>query len=229
MSEKIEILGISIEKCYVEDVMESINEHWDMDTLATYGVINMKLLMAAREDEELKEYIETLDKAVVDEPEVVKAAGVEDEAWEQDISEHGFFGTLFWLLNQCRNCIFILGENEEDTEKLCDFLKKEYSDIVILGSDSLQGGEADQVDKVINEMNALNPQAVISCSRAYDLERFVNRNRKMINTRVWFSLGSCLDIFRESGMKASWLNRFVEKVSFKKMVSKYNEDMEKCE
>lgn len=90
MSEKIEILGISVEKCYAEDVMESINEHWHMDTLATYGVITMKLLMAAQQDEELKEYIETLDKAVVDEPEVVKAAGLDDEAWENDISEHSF-------------------------------------------------------------------------------------------------------------------------------------------
>lgn len=74
MSEKIEIMGISVEKCYAEDIMESINQHWNEDTLATYGVITMKLLIAAQKDEELKEYIETLDKAVADEPEIVKAA-----------------------------------------------------------------------------------------------------------------------------------------------------------
>lgn len=227
MSEKIEIMGISIEKCYAEDIMESINAHWYMDTLATYGVITMNLLMTAQQDEELKEYIETLDKAVVEEPEVVQAADLQDEQWEKDISEHGFFGTLFWLLNQYKNRIFILGENEEDTEKFYDFLKEQYPDIVILGKDSLLDGEADQVDKVINEINGLNPQAVLSCSRVYDLERFVKRNRKMMNTKVWFSLGSCLDIFRETGLKASWLNRFMEKSNFKKMVSRYNEDMEK--
>ena len=48
MSEKIEIMGISVEKCYAEDIMESINQHWNEDTLATYGVITMKLLIAAQ-------------------------------------------------------------------------------------------------------------------------------------------------------------------------------------
>lgn len=227
MSEKIEIMGISVEKCYAEDVMESINQQWYQETLATYGVLTMNLLLAAQQDEELKEYIETLDKAVADGPEIVKAAGLEDKEWENDISEHGFFGTVFWLLNHYKNEIFLLGENEEDTEKLYGYLQEKYPDIVILGKDFLMGDEDDQVDKVINEINMWNPQAVLSCSRVYDLERFVKRHRKKINTKLWFSLGSCLDIFREGGKKPSWLNRFMEKNNFKKMVSKYNEDMEK--
>ena len=62
MHEKIEVLGISVEKCYVEDVMECVNENWFKEALSTYGVINMKLLMAAQEDEKLKKYISILDK-----------------------------------------------------------------------------------------------------------------------------------------------------------------------
>ena len=50
MHERIEVLGISVEKCYVEDVMEYVNENWFNETLSTYGVINMKLLMAAQVD-----------------------------------------------------------------------------------------------------------------------------------------------------------------------------------
>lgn len=45
MSEKIQVLGISVEKCYVDEVMDNINENWNRDdVLATYGVINMKIL-----------------------------------------------------------------------------------------------------------------------------------------------------------------------------------------
>ena len=97
MHEKIEVLGISVEKCYVEDVMEYVNENWYKESLSTYGVLNMKLLMAAQEDEKLKEYISILDKAVVDEPEVLKAAGVEDPRLEEEAARHGFFSTLFWF------------------------------------------------------------------------------------------------------------------------------------
>ena len=62
MKEKIEIMGISVEKCYAEQVMESINDHWNSrDSLSTYGILNMGLIMAAQKDGELKEYIQMLD------------------------------------------------------------------------------------------------------------------------------------------------------------------------
>ena len=31
---KIEVLGISVEKCYVEDVMEYVNENWYKESLS---------------------------------------------------------------------------------------------------------------------------------------------------------------------------------------------------
>ena len=84
MSEKIQVLGISVEKCYVDEVMDNINENWNRDdVLATYGVINMKILLAAQKDEERKEYIDSLDKGVVDEPEVLEAAKAERAAGKQ--------------------------------------------------------------------------------------------------------------------------------------------------
>lgn len=225
MKEKIEIMGISVEKCYAEQVMESINDHWNSrDSLSTYGILNMGLIMAAQKDGELKEYIQMLDKAVVDEPEVLKAAGLQDSELEQEASGHGFFGTLFWLLDHYRNHIFILGENREDTEKLCAYLQEKYPQIVIVGKDSLPENGEDQADRLINEMNAISPQAVISCSKNYELEKFVKRNRKMVNTSVWFSLGSCPEILKETGLGTAWLNRLMEKSNFKKMVSSYKEN-----
>ena len=227
MSETIEIMGISLEKCYAADVMESIDEHWNSNVLATYGTITMKLLMEAQNDEELKGYVEGLDKAVVDEPEVIRAAGITDEQMLEDATGHGFFGTLFWLLNQYKNRIFILGDKMEDVEKFCNYLQEKYPQIVIAGKDSLEEAGADHEDRVINEINGVSPHAVLSCSRTYETERFVKRKRKMLNTGVWFSLGSCLEIFNETGVKAGWLNRLMEKSNFKKMISEYKDKTEK--
>ncbi len=58
MNEKIEIMGISLDTCSVEEVIESINVHWlQEESLSTYGTLTMKLFMAAQKDPELKEYI----------------------------------------------------------------------------------------------------------------------------------------------------------------------------
>lgn len=232
MCEKIEVLGISVEKCYVEDVMESINENWEKGVLSTYGVINMKLLMAAREDSVLTEYISSLDKAVVDEPEVLKAAGMNDSRLEEEATGHGFFSTLFWFLSEYRNQVFLLGETEEDTDAFEKYLQEKYPNIVILSKDSLGDGQEDQVDKIINEINSFSPHAVLACSRKLDLERFVVTNRKKMNTHVFLSLGNPQEIQMAAGMKNSWLGKLLEKSTFKKMVSQYreaNEDVGKGE
>lgn len=223
MCEKVEVLGISVEKCYVEDVMMSINENWSKGTLSTYGVINMKLLMAARDDEVLGEYIKSLDKAVVDEPEVIKAAGLVDSRLEEETKGHGFFSTLFWFLSEYQNQVFLLGETEEDTEAFYKYLNEKYPAIIVLGKDSLGEAHEDQVDKIINEINSLSPQAVLACSRNLGLEHFVVENRKKMNTHVFLSLGSPQEIQKAAGMKTSWLGKLLEKSTFKKMVSQYKE------
>ena len=225
MNEKIEIMGISLDTCSVEEVIESINVHWlQEESLSTYGTLTMKLFMAAQKDPELKEYIQMLDKAVPDDPEVLWAAGLHDGKIEEEISRHDFMATLFWLLSQYRNRIFILGETLEDAEEMHRYLDEKYPDIVVAGRDCLLTGESDQVDRVINEINAISPQAVLSCSRTFELEKFVKKNRKMINSRVWFSLGNCQEIWKGPGLKPAWLGKKKKKNIFKKMVSSYKEE-----
>ena len=230
MDEKIQVLGISVEKCYVDEVMDNINENWNReDVLATYGVINMKLLMAAQKDEQLRAYIDALDKAAVDEPEVLHAAGMSDARMEEEVLGHSFFGALFWYLSYYQNQNFLLGENEKDTEEFYSYVKGKYPQIVILGKGNLEECEKDEFDKIINEINALTPQAVLGCSKNFGIERFVQEHRKKINTRVFFCLGQCEEIRKESGVKKTWLEKLLEKNSFKKMVSQYKEGTEKGE
>ena len=85
-------------------------------------------------------------------------------------------------------------------------MKDKYPDIVILGRDSLQEAHADQIDRVINEINSFSPQVVLTCSRNMEIERFVADNRKMMNTKILFCLGERQEIQKETGLKkkAGW-------------------------
>lgn len=225
MSEKIQVLGISVEKCYVDEVMDNINENWNReDVLATYGVINMKILLAAQKDEELKEYIDSLDKGVVDEPEVLKAANMEDTRMEEEVLGHSFFATLFWYLSRYQNQIYLLGETEAEADAFFNYVKERYPEIVVLGKGSLKDGSEDDCDKIINDINALAPQAVLGCSGDFSIERFVKKHRKKMNTRVFFCLGERAEIQKETGVKKRWLEKILEKNSFKKLVSQFNEE-----
>lgn len=52
----------------------------------------------------------------------------------------------------------------------------------------------------------------------------MSKNRKIVNTRVWFSLGNCQEIWKGPGLKPAWLGKIMEKNIFKKMVSSYKEE-----
>lgn len=187
MSEKIQVLGISVEKCYVDEVMDNINENWNRDdVLATYGVINMKILLAAQKDEELKEYIDSLDKGVVDEPEVLEAANMDDTRMEEEVLGHSFFATLFWYLSRYQNQIYLLGETEEEANAFFNYVKEKYPEIVVLGKGSLKDGSEDDCDKIINDINAFAPQAVLGCSGDFSIERFVKKHRKKNEYKSFF-------------------------------------------
>ena len=90
MNGKVEIMGISLDICSVEEIMESINVHWNQEeSLSTYGALTMKLFVEAQKDPELKAYIEMLDKAVPDDTEILWAAGLHDSEMEEEITQHG--------------------------------------------------------------------------------------------------------------------------------------------
>lgn len=55
MNGKVEIMGISLDICSVEEIMESINVHWNQEeSLSTYGALTMKLFVEAQKDPELR-------------------------------------------------------------------------------------------------------------------------------------------------------------------------------
>ena len=84
MNGKVEIMGISLDICSVEEIMESINVPWNQEeSLSTYGALTMKLFVEAQKDPELKAYIEMLDKAVPDDTEILWAAGHHDSEMEE--------------------------------------------------------------------------------------------------------------------------------------------------
>ena len=58
----------------------------------------------------------------------------------------------------------------------------------------------------------------------FSIERFVKKHRKKMNTRVFFCLGERAEIQKETGVKKRWLEKILEKSSFKKLVSQFNED-----
>lgn len=226
MKDKVDVLGILVDGYYVEEVLEKIDQDWRLDGFYTYGIITMNLLMAAKEDMQLTRYIEMLDASIIGEIEVLEAAQIQDERMIREVTNQEFMGTIFLYAIEYQNSVFILGENKEETDIFCEYMRDTYEGINIAGSDYLHMDEADCVDRVINEINSVSPEFVLTCTQGFTLERFAVENRKKINTKMWLSLGNHPRVQNDMGLKSGWLSKLLEKSAFKKMVSKYNSEKE---
>lgn len=60
--------------------------------------------------------------------------------------------------------------------------------------------------------------------RRFQYRAFCKKTSKKMNTRVFFCLGERAEIQKETGVKKRWLEKILEKSSFKKLVSQFNED-----
>lgn len=224
MENKVDILGFLIDKYYVDEMLELVRSQWNERGLLTYGLVTMNLLMAAKEDEVLANYIQSLNLSIIGEPEVLKAAKIEDESMLQEVANHEFLGAFFMYVIEYGNTVFVLGETKEETEILKKHLEETYEGLKIVASDALCGEGADGSDRVINEINSVSPEVILTCSQSHNMERFAVENRKKVNARIWMSLGSHANLQAESGLKSNWLSKLLEKSTFKKMVARYNSE-----
>jgi N-acetylglucosaminyldiphosphoundecaprenol N-acetyl-beta-D-mannosaminyltransferase len=226
MSEKINVLGIFIDQHYVDDILVHIAEDWQNEGLSTYGVITMNLLMAAKENPDIKRFIEELDVSIIGEIEVLEAAGIEDEKMIKEVSSRKFFRRFFSRISEEGNSVFLLGEAKEQVDAFYKYLLDNYPRLIAAGSDYLDCDKADSTDRVINEINSLLPELVITCADSVEMKKFVLENRKKMNAKIWISLPLEYLAKNDMGLKTSWLSKLLKKTTFKKMVSTYNSKKE---
>ena len=221
MCSKIDVLGVQIEYCSVDASMERIADMMKNDRLDTVGVVTMNTLLLAAEDPTWKQYLEDMDMTVIGESEVLKAAGIQEgQVWEE-VEENEFIARFFWYLIQQHSRIFVLGETEDEVGGLRTYLKDTYPEIQIVGGAAVE--EDTQAEGVMNEINSLTVDVIVSGLQGHRQDRLAIENRSQLNSKIWFCLGEHPNIQTDAGLKVSWWSTLLKKNAFKRMVAKYNE------
>ncbi|MDO4490156.1 MAG: WecB/TagA/CpsF family glycosyltransferase [Lachnospiraceae bacterium] len=224
MNEIVEVLGIHIDHMNVASEMERISEFLSTDSLNTVGIITMKALLIAAEDPVQKEYLEQLDLGVVGELEVLEAAGVTSGQIYEETEEAEFLARFFWNLISNNHSFFLLGESEEEVEILETYVKETYPDILVRGRASDTPGQQLSAEWLVNEINGSGADVIISGLQSSAQAAFLLENRKMINGKIWLSLGEDTNIQNEAGIKHSWFGTLLKKNNFKRVAAKFRNE-----
>lgn len=226
MIKKLEILGIELDNYTVREAMRQVEIYLNNTVMNTIEDISMEMLVKAREDDALKGCIESLDLAIINEKEILKAAGVDSPQRMKETVEKQFFSEFMKRIIRNNKTVYLFGETGQQIENLRKFLGDNYERLHIVGSYALENCVGD-IDCVVNEINIVSPDIIFSVLSIPQQEYFLMENKGKMNAKVWYGLGSDYEKAHGVSYIRGIAKRILHKGMLKSMLSKYNQ--EKCE
>lgn len=225
MIKKIEILGIQLDNYTVWEAMLLVEGYLNNTVMNTIGTISMEMLVRAKEDELLRESIEGLDLTVVDEKEILHAAGVSTAQRIRETVEKQFFKEFMKRTIRNGRTVYLFGETKQQLENLNEFLNEDYGRLKIVGSFALEDCGGDY-DGVVNEINIASPDIILSVLPTPEQEYFLMENKEKMNAKVWYGLGSNYARVQGVNYLRSLAKKIRHKGMLRSMLSRYNQEKE---
>ena len=225
MSERIVVLGTRLESRSAEESLEKIREFLTEDGLKIAGIITAGTLLEAEKSAEYRQQIEQLNLGIIRDREVLEAAGitVPERLWEAE--DNWVMADLVHYLEAEQKSVVLLAQTaqgraaqEQDLQEICP-------SIHIAGSFSLEELEAEGegMDSLLNRLNAIAADVIFAYLPSPFQENFVYGNRQKINARLWIGLGKNSSVQKGSKARQKFLERILERRSFRKRVAEFHE------
>lgn len=223
---RINVLGVELRDYSVKESMKLILQYLNSGSLDTVAFLTTGLLMEAKDNSELKNFIETMDMTVPVTTDILTAGGLNSRNREKEVENNIFLKELMKRLAKDKKKIFLLAETENDLIFMREMLLKFDNRLTFFGSyayENLTGTE----DAIINEINSVIPDVVISVLSSPKQEHMISENKMKVNARVWIALTNANLKTTESGeLKHGKLHTMINKTIFKRVVTKYENDRE---
>ena len=193
MEKKISIFGIGIDNLTPKESLKRTITLMKADRLGRVEVLTMDMLLKTREDQELKELLDEMDLLLPESGEILQTAEHPEEACGQAGRGHSFSQLLLKYMQKSRQRIFLMAGEEAQRQQSLQLLSREYRGMNLIGSAVLEtSAEAFAEEAVINEINGLEIDCILSLLPSPQQEDFISRAFNMLNARLWLGVNGAL-------------------------------------
>lgn len=188
MNNKINVLELELHNDTAKEAMQKVMDYMTTEPLNIVEIISSDSLLLSKDDEVLRDNIAQSDLVLTVEKSFLELAGVTDRRRLQE-AENGLFMKMvlhYFHKNHVR--VFLLAESEEDKLRLQEYFENYYAGIEVVGAE-IVAADREMDDMILNSINGVEAECVISILPSPLQEAFVVRNRILLNTRLWLGLG----------------------------------------
>lgn len=223
MNEKLNVLGIYIDRCTAKEAMKEAVGYMDSEPVNIIDMVTVDAVMEMDEKSGLKEDICAFDLVLAGDKTILEAADITERRCLQE-TENGLFVKMFLrYLHKNRSRVYLLVESEEEGRELFGYLEKYYSGIQVGGMAKVSAQNRLD-DMLVNAINGAEVDCILSVLSSPLQEELAVKNREALNARILLGLGKELLPMHAQGSGLGRLTRFVMNRLFKKEMEKRKKD-----
>lgn len=214
MDEKINVLNVRINNIGAKEAMKEAIHYMRTEPVSVIEIVTADILMKAGELPRLKEDIEESELVLAGEKTILEAAGITEKKRLSELEPNWFLKMLMRYLHKNHVRIFLLSEDDTKLSEIKKYMQTNYAGIQIAGEETITEGTSD--DLILNLINGAEAECVLAALPSPLQERFISRNRALINTRVWLGVGQGLETASRTEAHSQKLRNFFARHLFRK-------------
>jgi len=160
---------------------------------------NAEIVQACIEDEEVGRVVNSADLVIPDGIGVIYAARILGRPLKEKVAGVDLGTRLLGVLEKEGLGLFLLGSKPGVAERAAQEMKRRHPDLIISG---VGDGYFKDDGPVIERINESGAAALFVCLGAPKQEKWMEKNRGRLNTRLMLGLGGVLDVFAGDAKRA---------------------------
>ena len=224
MIKTIDFAGIVLDNYSVRETIMNVEKNMSDQGFHTIEEVNMDTLMQAETDEVIKEALQIVEHTVIAEAGILDAVGAGSYQRRHEIEHHDFFYELMKRIERNHKTMFVIGDSMERVEQMCELISDRYPKCEIVGREALDECIG-ATDAVVNEMNAVAPDVILSIIPSPQQEHFLMENREKISAELWYGIGK-IELGKARSRLALKIRKLVRIHKLEKQLIRHNDEQE---
>lgn len=201
MRDTVNILGVNVDKMSFSETFEKAKALLEEDKLSSIFTPNPEIVMAATEDEEFKNILNSADIVTPDGIGVVYASKILKNSVCERVAGFDLSLKILEYAAKTKRGVFFFGAKPGVADKAKENAQKTYSGLEVSGTENGYFKEEDE-EKIVEKINNSGAEILFVCLGAPKQEKWIYKYKDKLNVKLCLGVGGTLDVLAGESKRA---------------------------
>lgn len=197
----VEILGVNVDKVTFGEALERLERLMNTDGVSAVFTPNPEIVMAAHEDADFRDILNSADLCTADGIGVVYASKMIKDPVPERVAGFDLTCVLLEKAAKGGNGVFLFGSKPGVAETAKAKMEEKYPGIRIVGTRNGYFKPEDNAE-IVEQINESGADLLLVCLGAPKQEKWIAENRDKLKVKLCMGVGGTLDVFAGTSKRA---------------------------